>query len=122
MKCARHTSRAKKDELLNLFGLGVEQAANHVVREAAALQEARALRLFLARGDRRAVLAREDCPGLLEITLGCAALDHRIGAATLLAILAALAGALLSRPPMRAPLGISLVRELPSLRPVVQHR
>ena len=50
MKCARHTGRAKKDELLNLLGLGVEQAADHVVREAAALQETSLARLFLRRG------------------------------------------------------------------------
>ena len=64
-----HDAR-KKDAELNRFWIRVEQAANDVIRKAAALEEARALRFLFAGGCRFAVFAREDRLCFLEITLG----------------------------------------------------
>jgi hypothetical protein len=72
-----------------------ERTANDVVREAAALQKARAARLFVVARGSTSILAREDRSRALFFTARCDALDDRLGHAARLEIVADLRHAVL---------------------------
>src|SRR5689334_22337007 len=112
MNRLRLHARATSDgevKLLDFFD--AQRAADGVVREAAALQEAHALGDFLARGRGLAIFALEDRLRLLEIAGRGDAIGYGVGDAVRLEVLADSRRGVLAGKLVRADLGIALVRE-----------
>src|SRR5437868_2030304 len=83
------------DSEIKLFAVSErERAANDVVREATALQKARASRFLFERRGSAAVFAREDSACALFFTARCDALDNGVRNAVRLEVLPDLRGAI----------------------------
>src|SRR5437868_6912601 len=110
------------DSEIKLFAVAErEHAANDVVREAAALQKARAARLLFVAGGSIAVLAREDRARALFFAGSGNALDDRIADAMHFQVLADLRRTVLARELIPARFGIALVGKVLARFEIVQH-